>query len=263
VALAILAVVGVWPATSSAQLTVEQLEVVLVPRAATVSTFGVRNDGKRVVQTSIEFEDWERDERGGNKFFPVGTRAGTCGSLVRVFPSSLRLEPGQSGTVRVSLEGGDTLSKACWSVVFVENREPPAAAERQITYTVRTGVKIYVEPPNLVRDGLIEDMALVPHVIGDAAGLNPQVDSTRKDVAVAFRNTGGLQVRLKGSMEIRRPDNSLAHKIDVEDIPVLPGARRVLRLPLPDLPAGRYVILALLDYGGSEVAAGQLEHDAR
>jgi P pilus assembly chaperone PapD len=245
-----------------AQLTVEQLELVLSPRSAPVATFGVRNDGDRVVQASLDFEDWDRAASGENRFYPVGTGPGSCGRMLRVFPTTLRLEPGQTRSVRVDLVDADTLSAACWSVVFVENREPPSSAQRQITYSIRTGVKIYVEPPNLLREGYVENMALVRHIEGTGISARESDNPSLKDVAVTFRNAGGLQVRVKGSIEMRRPDNSVAHEIQLSDIPVLPGAERVVRMKIPDtLPAGRYVILALLDYGGSELAAGQLEYE--
>ena len=73
-----------------------------------------------------------------------------------------------------------------------------------------------------------------------------------------------MQLRTRGAMEVRRLDNSLVSKIDFDEIPVLPGARRIIRFPIPaNLPPGRYVLLALLDYGGGELAAGQLEYEVR
>jgi hypothetical protein len=36
-----------------------------------------------------------------------------------------------------------------------------------------------------------------------------------------------------------------------------------LRAGLPTLPPGRYLLLALLDYGGEELAAAQIEHTER
>jgi hypothetical protein len=55
-------------------------------------------------------------------------------------------------------------------------------------------------------------------------------------------------------------DNSLAATIPVAEFPTLPGALRRLELDVPtSLAAGSYVALALIDFGGTEIAAGQLE----
>jgi hypothetical protein len=36
-----------------------------------------------------------------------------------------------------------------------------------------------------------------------------------------------------------------------------------VRAALPALATGRYVVLAVMDYGGAEIAAAQLEHEVR
>ncbi len=249
---------------AGAQLLVEPLEVVLMPGSNPTSSFTITNEGKTAVQASLAFEDWDRDDMGLNRFYAPGTQAGSCGRMVRVFPEAIRLEPRQSGVVRVMLVDADTARRACWSIVFVETREPPSQAQRQITFSLRTGVKIYIELPTLAREGSVEDMNFQPHLRYEDGGTRAVVDSTQKDAVVAFRNSGGVQLRAHGAMEIRRLDNSLVNKIDVDEIPVLPGARRLIRFPIPaNLAPGRYVLLALLDYGGDELAAGQLEYEVR
>lgn len=256
--------IGAAASESRAQLLVEPLEVTLIPGSTPTATFTILNEGNGPVQASLAFEDWDRDDTGLNRFFPPGTQAGSCGGMVRVFPEAVRLEPKQSGVIRVQLVNADTARRACWSIVFVETREPPSEAQRQITFSVRTGVKIYLELPTLMREGQVEDMSIQPHLRYNESGVQPVVDSTRRDAVVAFRNSGGLQLRLRGGLEVRRLDNSLVDKVDLGEIPILPGSRRLIRFPVPPgLPAGRYVLLALLDYGGGELAAGQVEFEVR
>jgi hypothetical protein len=59
-------------------------------------------------------------------------------------------------------------------------------------------------------------------------------------------------------MEYRRPDNSVAATDSVSQFPVLPDARRRVAVTVPRLAPGSYVALALLDYGGAEIAAAQI-----
>ena len=247
-------------ATLHAQLTIEELELYIAPAAGSdnARSFRVRNDAGKVVQAAIAIEDWDRAEDGVNRFYSPGSRAHSCATLLNVFPRSLRLEPGASANVRVTLAGADSLTSSCWSIVFVEAKQAPDSIGRELTYTVRTGVKIYVEPNGLPRDGQIEDLALVAHAPGTSAS-----DATTRDVRIAFRNSGGVQLRVKGAIEVRRVDNSLVERIDLPLFPVLPGVRRVVSNALPSLPKGKYVILALLDFGGDEIAAGQIEYEVR
>jgi len=242
-----------------AQLTIEELELYIAPSAGSDNgrTFRVRNDAARIVQASVAIEDWDRAEDGVNRFYEAGTHANSCAAHITVFPRSLRLEPGASANVRVSIADAGARTSSCWSIVFVESKQAPDSVGRQLTYTVRTGVKIYVEPNGLARDGQIEELTLVDHTPTAAS------DSATRDVRIAFRNAGGVQLRVKSAIEVRRLDNSLVQRIEVPMFPVLPAVRRVVTSPLPALPKGRYMILALLDFGGDEIAAGQIQYEVR
>jgi P pilus assembly chaperone PapD len=251
------------PATVRAQLTIDQLELQLDPRSVDrkIGVFSITNEGTEAVQVALHAEDWDRAESGENRFFPLGSQPHSCGEKLSIFPLSMRLEPGASGQVRVSAAGLAATSDACWQIVFAETARPPrpAGAQRAILYVVRTGVKVYVEGSGLPKDGAIEDVALVPHSLPNG---QPAVPVTR-DLVVAFRNTGGISLRTTGRVEFRRADNSVAAVAAIAEFPTLPGARRSVAVVLPRLGAGRYTALAMLDFGGSEIAAGQIDVDVR
>jgi hypothetical protein len=82
-----------------------------------------------------------------------------------------------------------------------------------------------------------------------------------RQLAITYKNTGARQTVAHGAVEVRRPDNSVVAKVDIPEFPTLPGATRRLGVALPRLPSGRYVLLALLDYEGAEIAAGQVDLD--
>ena len=153
---------------------------------------------------------------------------------------------------------------ACWSVVFVELQDPVRfqQAGRAVQAVIRVGTKIYVEPANLPRSADVSDMRITPHVpTSDDAPAAARTDTTRRDLAIQFRNTGGMQIRPSGHVEIRRPDNTLVSSVKVDEFPILPGALRRIQLPLPTLARGKYIALTLLDYGGAEIAGGQVEFE--
>jgi len=132
-------------------------------------------------------------------------------------------------------------------------------------------VKVYVAPPGLSRDAAIEDIALVdsPAVkkVSAPSGASPSVAASgaaKRQIAIRFHNTGGMHLVAKGRLEFRRLDNTLARQIPVAEFPTLPGATRRLLVDVPgDLPAGDYVVLALIDFGGAELVAGQIDYQAK
>ena len=232
---------------AEAQLAVDQVELFLDPHAPgrRVQSFSVSNESDQVVEATLYLNDWDRDENGENRFSDSGRLPQSCGRYLRIFPLSLRLPPHTQQAVRVSLEGADSLGKTCWSVVFVESSAQRQTRGRAINYVTRLGVKLYVVPPNLPKDGEVESVAIR--------------DSIGRQLTLSFRNTGDVPLWPHGSVEFRRLDASVAETVPIEEFPVLPGSLRRLTLRLPALPRGRYIALALIDYGGSDIAGGQVQ----
>jgi P pilus assembly chaperone PapD len=143
-------------------------------------------------------------------------------------------------------------------VVLVESVLPRTEASgRTLFYALRTGMKLYVQPPGLVADGQVADVAVRdarPDSTGKPAG---------REAEVVFENTGTRHLVAKGRLEFRRPDNTTAASVELPPAYALPGATARVKAKLPAIAPGKYVILAVLDYGGSELAAAQLEQEVR
>jgi hypothetical protein len=258
----LLGVVTAGPRAAAGQVSVDQAELFVDPTAPGphVTAFDVTNEGSSVVEVSIYLGDWDRREDGEHRFVASGTLPHSCAKYLQVFPLSLRLPPGARQAVRVALQNADSIKTACWSVAFVEHSAPGAAPGRQITYVTRLGVKIYVIPPGLPKEGEVVDFAVQARPVQPARRTAP-ADSGGRQIALTFRNTGGVPLWVHGSVEYRRADNSVAATDSVAEFPVLPDAWRTVTRPVPRLAAGKYVALTLLDYGGAEIAAGQITVD--
>jgi hypothetical protein len=260
--------------SASAQLLVDPLEVTILAAGTNrvPASFSLANTSDKAVQATITRSDWHRLENGDNQFVPTGSTGTSCGAILGVSPLSVRVEPHGSRIVRLSLQPGTVLTKECWDIFFVEEVPQRAATKgNSLQYIFRTGVKVYVAPPGLSRDGAIENMAVedvaVPRAtssttpVKTASGVSP---ATKRQISVRFHNTGAMHLLGKGRLEFRRLDNSLAAEIPIPEFPTLPGATRKVMIDLPgNLAAGDYVVLALIDFGGSELVAGQIDYQAK
>jgi len=270
VSLAVIAgLVTLAPRTVRAQqLSVDQIEVFLKPGdpAHSSAVFNVSNEGATPVQALIYTADWDRDSVGGNRFFPTGTVPASCRDMVQIFPAQMQLQPHTQQPVRVTLNGADTLHSSCWDIVMVEMRDPVRLqqAGRSVSAILRLGTKVYVEPQSAQRSAELEDMSVVPHYAtpqeladtkGDTAALKKG-----SDVMLLLKNTGGLQIRVSGTVQFKRPDNTIAATGKIEEVPLLPGAVRRVYVPIPTLASGKYIAIGVLDFGG-EAAGGQVEID--
>jgi P pilus assembly chaperone PapD len=241
----------------AAQLSVDELEIFIDPSSPTARTGVVRvtNDTDKPVQALLDVQDWNRDPTGANQFYKLGSKPGSCADKLKVFPASLRVEARSTEPVRVTFEGDAAAS--CWGVVFIQASEPPkpSGTQSSITYVIRTGVKVYVQAANALRQGDVDSVRIT-------RASKSATDSTKVPaIEVHFRNTGQAHMKPVGAVEVRSADNNVAAKIDITEFPIAPGDSRRIILALPAIQKGRYIALALVDYGGAEIAAAQLEFE--
>jgi hypothetical protein len=253
-----------------AQLLVDPLEVTILatPQTRAVGSFLATNTSDVAVQATITRSDWDRVENGDNRFLPAGSTGFSCGAMLTVSPLSIRVEPHTSRVIRLAVDSAANLKKECWDIVFVE--EIPARTTTKgnsIHYLFRTGVKVYVAPPGLTRDAAVEDMSVEAAPGAPVASSTPAkaiVPGAKQRISVRFHNTGGMHLLAKGRVEFRRPDNTVAIQVPIEEFPTLPGATRKVMIDVPTgLAAGDYVVLALIDFGGAELVAGQIDFEAK
>lgn len=270
--LALCAVGVVVSQRASAQLLVDPLEVTMIAAGAgrVSASFSVSNTSDSPVQATITRQDWDRVENGDNRFLPAGSTGTSCGTILSISPLSIRVEPHTSRVVRLAVQTTAPLTRECRDIFFVEEVPQRAPTKgNSLQYIFRTGVKVYVAPPGLSRDGAVEDMAVVdaPPPKSSAATnavVTPTSRPAGKQIAIRFHNTGGVHLLSKGRLEFRRLDNTLASQVPIPEFPTLPGAIRRVLMDVPgDLSAGDYVVLALIDFGGAELVAGQIDYQAK
>lgn len=258
--------IGLLPVVLPAQVTVEELEVHLRLTGAQQplgQVIPIKNEESRVQQVRITVADWYRDSLGRNVFVEPGTVPESCGGRLSVFPTEFQIAPGATELVRVNYEPsvGDD---GCWSIVFVETVQPPPTNPQAqgsfLTIEIRTGVKVYVHAVNPVRAGVIEaaDVDLFWRRVDAEAGSRDTVQV--REAVVRFRNTGTAHYRVKSTLELRGSDARLLQTGAGPEISMTPGSWVDIHVPIPTgLAPGDYIAIVLLDFGGAEISAAQID----
>ena len=258
----------------SAQLLVDPLEVTMITAGnnRVSASFSLANTSGAPVQATITRQDWDRIENGDNRFLPAGTSGTSCGAILSASPLSIRIDPHTSRIIRLGVQNAGALTKECWDIFFVEEIPQRASAKgNSLQYIFRTGVKVYVAPHGLTRDGAVEDMAVEDVPVTPTTSSTTPVKSisgraaaTKRQISIRFHNSGGMHLIAKGRLEFRRLDNALAMQVPIAEFPTLPGSTRKVMMDMPSgLAPGDYVILALIDFGGAELVAGQIDYQAK
>ena len=259
---------------ASAQLVVDPLELTITSagKDRVSASFTLSNSSDAAVQATITRQDWDRVENGDNRFLPTGTNGTSCGAMLSASPLSIRVDAHSSRIIRLGAQNAAPLTKECWDIFFVEEIPQRASVKgNSLQYIFRTGVKVYVAPPGLARDGQVEDMQVVDAPVTGTASTTPArltvsatTPATKRQISIRFHNTGAMHLMAKGRLEFRRLDNTLAMQVPIAEFPTLPGAIRKLMVDVPNgLAPGDYVALALIDFGGAELVAGQIDYQSK
>lgn len=241
---------------SARALRVSPVEFDLKVPAGKTETFtiSVMNDTKAVQIYSISVADWYRNEKGENIFFeksspPPEVKNRSCRNWIDVSPARFEVPPNSVRDIKVSVKVPVEARGTYWAIIFVEGAPRPT---RYKGYTVmvvaRIGIKVYLTTPeDVIKKGRITKMILESD--------NPLT------FKLIFENTGNSNLRPEGWVEIRDVRGKIVRKIPISPFPILPEAKRVLKIKDKEkspLPPGWYQALGIIDYGGENLVAGQV-----
>ncbi len=120
---------------------------------------------------------------------------------------------------------------------------PPAPTRQSVTVPSRAVARIGADS---TVDGEVRDM----YVKGDS-------------LEVIFANTGRKAVEIFGEVQVRGADDELLLAIPLDSASVAAGKVRKMRVAMPTLAKGAYVLYAVIDFGGAELTAAQAALEIR
>ena len=234
-------------------LAVSQIEFDLhIPAGNSATyTFKVHNDESVTDDVKIYLADWDRDAQGNHRFYDPGTLPRSDTAWIEVAPTRFTLQPDETKEVRFTISVPPDAAGTYWGMIMVEGQpRPEKHAGATVMVVPRFGVKVYETPPGTGRkDGQITKI--------ERLGLNPLT------FLIDFENTGTVHLHVSGEVQLIDSQGQTVERIVIASFPILPGAVREVRAvgSAPRPAAGRYYALAVLDFGGDYIPAGQLLFD--
>lgn len=230
-----------------------EFDLVLPRGASETLTFSLLNNEADPLEIQISLADWDRDINGEHRFYPPATLSRSAADWLNVSPLRFDLAPNEQKDIRFSIRVPKEVDGTYWAAIMVEaapKQTQPQPPGTTVIVRRRFAVKVLETPPGTgTKDGRI--------TLIDVRGLNPP------NIVIEFENRGTVHTpEVKGRIEIRDEKGTPLEKLDVESFPTLPGARRLLKVTSARkkgdlLPPGKYLLLAILDYGGESLAGGQ------
>lgn len=243
-----------------------QLDIELGPDGRTTRQLEVANTEEKPADVSVFVADWRQDENGAVEAVDPSVEKSpeSATGWISVNPQRFVLIKGEKKIITVSLampkDAGLMPLKEYRSMVFAETSDTKAqtaAAGREVKVRIigRIGTKVFVRNPagptkldcevtkiaEATRDG---KQGLEIHT-SNRGNVHIQSDASK----LAFRNQAGATIETS----------------PISPFSILPGHERTVFVELPEagkskLEKGKkYSALAVIDYGGSDLVAGELE----
>ncbi|MBC8054105.1 MAG: Fn3-like domain-containing protein [Sphingobacteriaceae bacterium] len=214
--------------------------------AVSTQTITVTNlsDKKQTYQLSLG--DWIRDSIGAHRYYAPGAMSRSCARWITFDNPTVEIESQQSRDVRVTLQAPadqNALKEMKWAMIFIQNvleqtGNEGAAPKMKATIreVFRIGLHVY-QTPVTVTEKSAKAIAVT------------QSKSEPNVYNFSMVNTGKVMLECKIKSVLTNLVSGDEIKLEEYEIPVFPGADRILKLAIPPtVPKGKYSMLTVLDY---------------
>jgi hypothetical protein len=237
------------------------VEIDAKPGVTYSGTLVITGAETRKESVKMYFEDWDKLPDGNDNSFMPGTLDRSCANWITVSPKQIDLPPNGRVEAKFTIAVPVNATGTYWTFIMAEENKkpdaPPQNADKvqfMIQSVFRYAVRVFVN---------ISDGAETKGEITSLEIFKPAADEKLKNYGlaarVAFKNDGNYLLKPQGYMEIRNLDGETVSRAEIPPRSyVIPGRERFLEVPIDKkLPAGDYIALAAIDYGGDEIVAGE------
>jgi hypothetical protein len=243
-----IAVLGLaFTAPSSADISVDvspaKYELQTQPGKQETFPITVRNTSNAAVHIVASLSDYAVGPTGNYAFAPPGKSPFSLSKTITINPREFDLEPGSFTQVRFSVDVPATAAGEYSSLVFFTTR--PTRHGAGLSIVERIASKIYVMIPESTRIG------------GEVDDVKAQSLGDGQHYLVDFHNTGNAHVYLSGRVEVKQGSVVVDRVAFPQGMLVERSGKRLIDAVGKKLAPGSYSVVALVDYGGPNLVAGQ------
>lgn len=210
-------------------------------------TFIVRNETEVSEMFTVYVGDWDRDELGGNRFYPPGSTARSLAPWLAMAPAAFALGPGETREIKGALAVPASIGAGTyWGIVFIHGEPRPVDhGGTTVLVAKRIGVKVYASVGAARPEGEVRRL--------EFRGLNPFW------LVAQFRNAGLTNLRdVRVEVQVYDSKGDLLTRVEPDPVPCLPGGERWVQVDTGlRLKPGTYLVVARVDPGGDEIIAAQ------
>jgi len=203
----------------------------------------VRNTSGAAVHIVASLSDYSVGPSGNYALAAPGKSPFSLSNEISINPREFDLEPGSFAQVRFSVDVPAAARGEYSSLVFFTTR--PTRKGGGLSIVERIASKIYVIIPESTR------------ISGEVDDVKAQALDDGQHYLVNFHNTGNAHVYLSGRVEIKQGAAVVDRISFPQGMLVERAGKRLIDAVGKKLAPGSYSVVAMVDYGGPNLVAGQ------
>ncbi|SMC63710.1 conserved repeat domain-containing protein [Desulfocicer vacuolatum DSM 3385] len=232
------------------------------PGETITRTMNVENMGNTPISLEISTKDFIKALHGEERQVEPGTVQRGCAPWIRFSPKKLNLAPHGIQTINFSMTIPMDGKGTYWGNILVAQISKPTLSKT--IQQGKTSFQIFA-----MQDMLIRVLETVPGTedkkgtITDISVKKPQ-SGGQPTIGVIFKNQGNCLLKCSGYIDVMDDNGQKVKTVPLESghapFTVYPGGQRQVYGHIGgDLPPGDYLLLTVIDYGGEDLVAGELE----
>lgn len=204
----------------------------------------VTNYGTTPVRLKVSVQDWYLTRDGTPVFINDEGSPYSCSEWIKINPYDFRINPNQTKEVRYTVTVPEGIEDGGYrsAVTFTTVPDIKAGEQSRAVYLKgRIAVILY-------------ELVGKPIPQGYAKSLKADTRKDGVDFILTLKNAGKVHFRTKGSITIKDSNGDKAFKVELPDVPVLPGSERDIKVSYNKaVPKGSYMADAVVDIGIKEL----------
>jgi len=236
------------------------------PGETVTRTMKAENMGEEAVSIKISAKDFIKGLYGEERQVEPGAVKRGCADWIRISPQKLDIAPHETRIINFSMTIPVDGKGSYWGNILVSQVSKPT-----LSRTIKKGATSF--QIFALQDMLIRVLENVPGteqkkgIITDIS-VKDQKSGGRATIEVVFENQGNSLLKCAGRIQILDENGETIGTIPLEyghaPFTVYPGGRRIVYGHIKEkLSSGDYILLTIIDYGGEDLVAGEMEFEVK
>lgn len=247
-------------AQASFSVSKQLIEVEIDRGGEYTGTIIVENNSKEERRIQIKPVDYIQDKEGNVKTPAVGENEFSLYPYLDLSATTLKIKAGGQKKLHYTINLPKEVKGSRWGALYFEEKTKPRTSPKSKN---REGRNVSINLKIRYRTLILATANGTEEFAGEVTHF-ARKKKDRLSFTLDFKNTGNAYYRASGKVDIRNSDGKTVMNMPIKEFFVFPKQKKRITIQKEikeKLEPGEYAALAIIDYGGDKLVAGQLSFE--